>query len=674
MACNGHPRLCCDAPQPCCTHRRISDAPSVVWSANIDEALDVIYPNRPACFTTITKIATSGSGLYLVVGGYVVKYNEDGVLQWTVGIEGPIESVGEVGNITAITASGNYVWVAGVFTDTAPITGNTLYGAAIVQIAASDGAVNWVYYTDPQLLLDPTIFGLASDGNIVYSSGAAVVAGGEWGTGVAVDVEGHLIGTFGFGQRTGDNHPEFGASSYIVVGGGAIYIAGGWISYGSPVACVPKGAIGYAGPNPVGVRPFVSKWDASSLEFVWAAGGDQGGRTSGPMGIRTGSGLYVTNRGMTAGLCNLELWDENTAEPQWGVEVTSDYTLDGVTQHGGHAEIVDLSISDASQLWLLARHDNYITLGSPTPHGLTEQLRQYDTSGSLTACCPSYYRAIAAFGSGVFAAGYPHDCVVPDSAACPSDTTCTPEENCDASCGECNIYGDMVIAECECLDGIGDACITVESLSCPGLNSGEQPTRTFVGEGGGGQWYLTYEIDPDPACGTPPHQVDVSVLYDCDTGWSCEVIVSFENGTTTYTITDFEQSASCDPITVTFQANGIQDVAECMGCDVDLDLMVRLDSECAEAMMAAPQSLRAASSSRPPARLMVSIDGPADAVGLLLERDDAGDWTDAGGLLRFNEDIATIGDDDGPVTILSRRPFVAIATVGPNELIVTEEP
>lgn len=73
------------------------------------------------------------------------------------------------------------------------------------------------------------------------------------------------------------------------------------------------------------------------------------------------------------------------------------------------------------------------------------------------------------------------------------------------------------------------------------------------------------------------------------------------------------------------------------------------------------------------AHLMASIDGPAAADGLLLHNMGGGEWMDEGGVLIFREDLATIGEESAPVTILSRRPFLAIATVGPNEIYVTEE-
>lgn len=72
-------------------------------------------------------------------------------------------------------------------------------------------------------------------------------------------------------------------------------------------------------------------------------------------------------------------------------------------------------------------------------------------------------------------------------------------------------------------------------------------------------------------------------------------------------------------------------------------------------------------------RLMASIDGPNAVEGLLLEQTADGEWEDAEGLLHFTESVATIGEESGPVTILSRRPFLAVATVGPNEVYVTEE-
>ena len=630
MPCTGHPRLCCDGGDEICHVRRVSNAPAVEWST--------FDPEAPL-------LAVGGSRLFLaeyVTGSEVWCRDDTGTELWRV----------DVGESTyAITADADYVWVSA--------------GTEIVQLDATDGSELW--RTD----IGDICIAMDSDAGQVFGVGPVFTFGTapfDKGCGIKLDTDGTILGVFG-----GENQHE-GLGSYpgraIVVGGGAAYVGGEqWT-----VDVNTAGADDFVA-YPSGC---VSRWNSDDLALTWLAGDGRSALQCNALGLKD-TNLFVgferRSNGGGGYYCTLEMWEVSTESvvASWGILTKDD---------AGQVVPVFAIDATAAAVWVLTGH-SYVDGGGGTQIYDTnaEILRQYDNLGSLQACVPvgdsvpgmtagRYYRHIAAFADGVYVSGTGQACPVDDTTTCPTDAACTPVDLCGADDTEANPYG-LFVAGCGCDDGIGAGCVTVDVSSCPALEPAGNLTPEVAADPAwtGAEdfdigWLATYDIT---ACATTG-SVRLLIGYTVGVGWEATFEISI-TGQPDATLTLAVSSEACDPLDIQFQwASGDPGtLPACLACGGDQLIQVRLRDACLMAMTAAPTFGL-------PARLMASIDGPADIVGLLLERDAAGDWTDAGGLLRFNEDIATIGDDDGPVTILSRRPFVAVATVGANELIVTEEP
>lgn len=654
-----HPFLCCE-PTPCCTHRLINSTPSVVWSR----------PETDGGCVAINAIATDGSNLYLAYSNRVQKWDNSGNLVW--------DEHGGTGAlpITALTATSGTVWAAAAVDAPTLTDPGALY---VSHIAASDGSVDWTTTVDTQTGANARVFALANDGTDVYTAGTIVEVGADTGLGVRIDSTGAVVGVYGIEPFAllGNSVAAF----KVAVGGGSIYLACGGYSF-SPER--------FDGTH-------VERWDPTTFERVYRA---PCARVR-ALAIRSPNDLYIGKDVGDPEDCTLERWDANTATPQWGVIVKGDYLSNDGPVFDSRMGVGEVSIAESGDLWVLAGD-----FDSAVQHWAYE-LRQYDTSGNRMSCQPAapgtnpnrgVYQHVAAIGGGAFVSGL-IPCETDDEIECdPEDGACTPVEPCPETCGTLSIHGKAVTAGCECREGIGDGCMSVNFEGCADLNPPANLPATFVYDPPVNTapflcdiklaflWRTIYSVEF--VCDGVPRTftITTSIGYACTeqgtelcelppfTGWACIVeidsdIPDFE----TITLRDFLAFPGCGNAAGSgpdFVRNAPIDLPACLSCGGDQAVSISLRDSCDTFMMMAPMM---AAAEMHPARLMASIDGPAAAVGLILHDAGGEEWMDEGGILIFTESVATIGEDTGPVTILSRTPFLAVATVGPNEVYVTEE-
>lgn len=628
-----HPFLCCE-PNPCCVVRLVDDTPAVVWSRPNDEG---------PCDNPVS-LASDGTNLYVGYGGTIEKWDNAGNLVWTA--DCPSD---------AITADGSSVWGAKY------ISGATKGYLRVRKLLASDGSTVWTTQTDDDTGTTGVgkVFALANDGTNVYTAGSEVVVDDEVGLGVKIDGSGTILGVYGFNPPYTPTLERFAASS-IALSSDSIYLAWGGAAY----------AFG-AFSSFVGTH--IERWDATTLEWVYRAPCAR---------VRTLS-LYPSNDlyiGKDAGFseCTLERWDADTATPQWGVIVMGDYLSSDGPVFDSDMGVGVVSIQNGIDLWVLA--GDFDTAVQYYAY----ELRKYDTSGNRIACHPAAtgtnpnrgtYAYLVASSVGAYVAGN-IPCTTDDEITCaPDDGACTPVEPCPEECGTLSIHGKAVTEGCDCREGIGTGCQTIDFAGCTDLNPDgpleseffSAPIATSGFEDYDFLWRSSYTRT---ICGVNAAVV-VEDGYSCDTGWRRRVTIGID-GEGTVVIDDFTAFPGCGNGAFSgpdFERNAPIDFPECVGCTGDQSVSGSLRDSCGTFMMA----MMAATVETHPARLMASIDGPAAAVGLILHDAGGDEWMDEGGILIFTENVATIGDVSGPVTILSRRPFLAIATVGPNEVYVTEE-
>ncbi|MCC7424839.1 MAG: PQQ-like beta-propeller repeat protein [Planctomycetaceae bacterium] len=630
-----HPFLCCE-PNPCCAFRLVDDTPAVVWSRPNDEG---------PCDNPVA-VASDGTNLYVGYGATIEKWDQSGNLLWTA--DCPSD---------AITADGNSVWGARY------VSGATEGYLQVRKLLASDGSTVWTTQTDDDTGTTGVgkVFALANDGTNVYTAGSEVIVGSDVGLGVKIDGSGTILGVYGFHPAYTPTLTRYAAAS-IALSSDSIYLAWGGATY----------ALG-AYSSFVGTH--IERWDATTLDWIYRAPCAR---------VRTLS-LYPSNDlyiGKDAGFleCTLERWDADTATPQWGVLVKGDYLSNDGPVFDSDMGVGVVSIQNGIDLWVLAGD-----FDTAVQHYAYE-LRQYDTSGNRISCHPAAtgtnpnrgtYAYLAASSVGAYVAGN-IPCTTDDEITCaPDDGACTPVEPCPEECGTLSIHGKAVTEGCDCREGIGDGCISINFAGCTDLNPPGDLETEFqqdpVFESALGcdfVWFASYSLT---LCGETA-SVYVQVCYTCADGWSALVRIAIDLADpVTVDLTDFLAFPGCGQSALSgpdFEFNAPLGLPECVGCGGDQSISISLRDSCGLFMMA---PMVAASDAPTAPRLMASIDGPAAAVGLILHDAGGDEWMDEDGILIFTENVATIGDESGPVTILSRRPFLAIATVGPNEIYVTEE-